>query len=393
MTGLLLIIYMAFISLGLPDSMLGTAWTVMHTDIGAPITLAGLIAMVISGGTIISSLFSSRVIGRYGTWRVVTVSVLMTALALFGFAVSSAVWMLLLFAIPLGLGAGAVDAALNNFVALHYKPRHMNWLHCFWGIGATGGPLVIAAFLSTGGSWRTGYVTISIAQALLVAGIWFSRALWRKPDAAAAQETAENGGFVSNRDALRIPGVKASLVTFFCYCSLEIGLGVWAASYLTTQRAITPANAAFWVSLYYGGITAGRFINGLLAEKIKSENLIRGGLLVTAAGIVILLLPLPEIFCMIGLILIGLGCAPVYPSMIYLVPARFGKAASQTVIGLSMACAYVGSTFIPPLMGAASAVLSLGVLPYALAALLLLMAIASEMINKRAAANDTGGDV
>ncbi|MBN1776642.1 MAG: MFS transporter [Clostridiales bacterium] len=382
MIGLLLIIYMAFISLGLPDSMLGTAWTVMHTDIGAPITLAGVIAMVICGGTIISSLFSSRVINRFGTWRVVTVSVLMTAFALFGFSVSSAVWMLLLFAVPLGLGAGAVDAALNNFVALHYKPRHMNWLHCFWGIGATGGPLVIAAFLSTGGSWRTGYVTIGILQALLVVGLWASGSLWKLPAVSAREDASRDGGFVSNKAALKIRGVKASLFTFFCYCSLEMLAGLWAASYLTTQRAVTPANAALWVSLFYGGITAGRFFSGLLAEKIKSENLIRGGLLVIAAGIALLLLPLPEFFCMIGLILIGLGCAPVYPGMIYLVPKRFGKAVSQTVIGLSMASAYVGTTFMPPLLGAVSTVLTLGVLPYALAALLLLMAISSEMINK-----------
>lgn len=381
MTALLLIIYLAFISLGLPDSMLGTAWTVMHTDIGAPITLAGLISMVISGGTILSSLMSARVIRSMGTWRVVTYSVTLTAIALFGFASATAVWMLLLFAVPLGLGAGAVDAALNNFVAVHYKPRHMNWLHCFWGVGATGGPLVIAAFLSGGGSWRTGYVTIGIAQAALVAGLWASKRLWRLPETAAAEQAAQGAGHVTNRAALKIRGVKASLLTFFCYCSLEIGVGLWAASYLTTQRGITPANAAFWVSLYYGGITVGRFINGLLSEKIRSERLIRGGLVVIAGGVATLLLPLLPALSMVGLILIGLGCAPVYPSMIYLVPQRFGKAASQTVIGLSMATAYVGSTFMPPLIGALSAVLTLGVLPYALAVLLLVMVLASEKIN------------
>ncbi|HRX09282.1 MAG TPA: MFS transporter [Candidatus Limiplasma sp.] len=382
MTALLLIIYLAFISLGLPDSMLGTAWTVMYTDVGAPITLAGLISMVISGGTILSSLSSARVIRRFGTWRVVTVSVMLTAVALFGFAASSAVWMLILFAIPLGLGAGAVDAALNNFVAVHYKPRHMNWLHCFWGIGATGGPLVIAAFLSGGGSWRTGYVTIGIAQAVLVAGLWASGRLWNQPETAAAQEEAQGRAHVSNRNALKIRGVKASLLTFLCYCALEIGLGVWAASYLTTQRAVSPASAALWVSLYYGGITVGRFFNGLLSERFRSEWLIRGGLVIIAVGILLLLLPLPTVFCMAGLILIGLGCAPVYPSMIYLVPKRFGKAASQTVIGLSMATAYVGSTLMPPIIGAASAALSLGILPYVLAALLLGMAVASEKINR-----------
>jgi len=384
MIGLLLIIYIAFISLGLPDSMLGSAWTVMHADVGAPIALAGIISMVICGGTIISSLMASRMIRRLGTWRVVTVSVLMTALALLGFSVSGAVWMLLLFAVPLGLGAGAVDAVLNNFVALHYKPRHMNWLHCFWGIGATGGSLVIAAFLGAGGSWRTGYTAIGILQATLVIGLFLSRRLWRLPENTASAEAAETGAFISNRKAAGIRGVKASLIAFFCYCSLETGAGLWSASYLTTRRGVSPADAALWVSLYYGGITAGRFLGGLLAEKMKSESLIRGGLAVIAAGIALLLLPLPPAFCMAGLILIGLGCAPVYPGMIYLVPERFGKAASQSVIGLSMACAYVGSTFMPPLIGALSAVLTLGVLPYMLALFLLGTVVSSEMINQKA---------
>lgn len=385
MIGLLVVIYAAFISLGLPDSMLGTAWTVMHTDVGAPIALAGLIGMVVSGGTIVSSLLSSRVIRRFGTWRALTVSVAMTMVALAGFSVSREVWTLVLFAVPLGLGGGAVDAALNNFVALHYKPRHMNWLHCFWGIGATGGPLVIAAFLSGGGSWRAGYAAIAAAQAALCAVLFFSRPLWKAPGAEAAGDTPRGEAFVSNRQAFKIRGVKASLFTFFCYCALEVGTGLWAASYLTTRRGVTPAQAALWVSLYYGGITAGRFINGLLSERIKSELLIRGGLAIIACGAAVLLLPLPPVFCMAGLILIGLGCSPVYPSMIYLVPKRFGKAASQAVIGLSMACAYVGSTFMPPLVGALSAVLTLQVLPYAVAVFWLGMAIASELINRQTA--------
>jgi fucose permease len=382
MTGLLLMIYLAFISLGLPDSLLGTSWTVMHTDVGAPIALAGLVSMTISGGTIVSSLLSSRIIRRFGTWRVVTVSVAMTALALFGFSLSRAVWMLILFAVPLGLGAGSVDAALNNFVALHYKPRHMNWLHCFWGIGATGGPLVLAAFLGTESSWRAGYVTIGIVQSVLVAGLIASRPLWKLSGRAAgkAQESVE---LITNRQAFRIKGVKASLLTFLFYCSLEAGTGLWAASYLTTQRGLTPVDAAFWTSLFYGGITLGRFINGLLAEKIRGENLIRGGLTIMGAGVLCVLLPLPLFFCTAGLVLIGLGCAPIYPSLIYLTPGRFGKAASQSVIGLSMACAYVGSTFMPPLIGALSTVLTLGVLPYVLIVILLGMAVSSEIVTRR----------
>jgi len=377
---LLIIIYAAFISLGLPDALLGSSWTIMHQDVGASIEFAGMIAMIISGGTIISSLFSSKIIRQFGTGKVVVTSVMMTAVALIGFSISNAVWMLIIFSIPLGLGAGSIDAALNNFVALHYKPRHMNWLHCFWGVGAAGGPLILSYWISRGGTWINGYQTVGILQWGLVVVLFFSLPLWRAYEKDLSEKASGEEALISNRHALQIKGVKVVLITFLFYCALEVGTGLWAASYLTTQRGIDPRDAAIWTSMYYGGITVGRFISGILAEKVKGENLIRGGLIIIMVGVVILMLPLPSVICMPALILIGLGCAPIYPSIIHLTPKRFGKHASQSVIGLSMAFAYIGSTFMPPLIGSLSLLMTLKVLPYVLFVFVVIMMISSEKL-------------
>jgi len=380
---LLIIIYLAFISLGLPDALLGSSWTVMHLELGTSIEFAGVIAMIINGGTILSSLFSSRVIGRFGTGKVVAVSVTMTAIALIGFSISNSIWMLLVFAIPLGLGAGAVDTALNNFVARHYKPRHMNWLHSFWGVGAAGGPLILALLIARNGTWRNGYAIVGSIQFVLVVVLFATLPLWKKFASDLSKKDNKNETFISNRNAFKIKGVKLSLSTFFFYCSLEAGTGLWAASYLTTVKGVSPANAALWTSMYYGGITVGRFLSGIIADKIKGETLIRGGLIIIFGGVVTLILPLPSIFSMIGLILIGLGCAPIYPSMIHLTPKRFGKEASQSIIGLSMAFAYVGVAFMPPLLGALSSILTLKILPYALLIFVVAMIVSSEGLLKK----------
>lgn len=380
---LLIIIYLAFISLGLPDALLGSSWTIMHSELGVSIEFAGVIAMIISGGSIISSLLASRIIQRFETGRVIVVSVGMTAVAIIGFSLSSSIWLLIFFAIPLGLGAGAVDATLNNFVALHYKPRHMNLLHCFWGVGAAGGPLILAFLLSRNGSWRGGYMTVGVLQVLLVAILIMTLPMWKKLGTESGEQLGENNEFISNRKAFGIKGVKLVLITFLLYCSLEAGTGLWAASYLTTQRSITPADAALWTSLYYGGITVGRFLSGMIADKIKGETLIRGGLGITMIGVLMLLLPLPTAFCMPGLILIGLGCAPIFPSMIQLTPTRFGKGASQSIIGLSMAFAYVGCTFMPPLIGSVSTFSSMKILPYALLLFIVGMLISSELLLRK----------
>jgi len=382
MVTLLIIIYLAFISLGLPDSLLGSSWTVMHLDLNTSIEFAGLISMTVSGGTILSSLMSSRVIKRFGTGKVVAFSVAATAISLLGISVAGSVWFILLLALPLGLGAGAIDVALNNFVAIHYKAIHMNWLHSFWGIGATSGPLIMAYYLAGKGTWRDGYATIGIIQLGLVVVLIITLPLWKQAGKGDYSDGEANKEFVSNRQAFRIKGVKYAMLTFFFYCSLEMGTGLWAASYLHVERGVSVSDAALWTSMFFGGITLGRFISGIISEKITGEDLIRGGLLIISIGVLTLLLPLPVEAGMPALVLIGLGCAPIFPMMIHLTPERFGKKSSQAVIGLSMATAYIGILVMPPVIGLISGFLSLKVLPYTLVIFAVCMLIFSEKLRK-----------
>lgn len=350
---LLTIIYLAFISLGLPDAVLGAAWPTISKSINAPLEYAGAISMVVNAGTVISSLLSARIIHRFGTGKVVSFSVLMTALALIGFAKGDYLWVMMLMAVPLGLGAGAVDAALNNFAAVHYQSKHMNYLHSFWGVGATAGPIVMASFLLSAEGWRDGYLLLAAVQCALVAVLFFTLPLWKSVLTTnhAEGESSAQPSFVSNRDALKIPGVKFQLLVFWSYCSLEAGTGLWAASYLTVIHGVAVADAAFWTAVYFLGITAGRFFCGMIADHFDEERMVLVGVLMMALGVVGLMLPLPLIVNQLSLLLIGLGCAPVYPNTIHLTPQRFGKEASQTIIGLSMASAYVGTTLVPPVIG------------------------------------------
>ncbi len=370
---LLVIIYLAFISLGLPDSLLGSAWPSMYGGLGVGIDSAGVLSMTISVGTVLSSLLSGRVIRRFGTGAVTFVSVLMTAVALLGFSFSGNFIMLFVFAVPLGLGAGSVDAALNNFVALHYKARHMSWLHCFWGVGASLGPVVMAYSLVRLQSWNAGYRIISLLQFALVAALLCSLPLWKKAG------TPENAGEATGRKVLpmrrliALPGAKQVLLSFFCYCAIESTVGLWGSSYLVTMRGVPAATAASWISLYFAGITLGRFLSGFLAIRLRHKQMVQLGQLVLGAGVGILFLPLHSYFALAGLFLIGLGCAPVYPSLIHETPINFGAEVSQSMIGLQMACAYVGSTCMPPLFGLLGAKVSYGLFPVYIGVLLLLM--------------------
>ena len=379
MTILLVLIYLAFIGLGLPDSLLGAAWPQLRIDIGAPLSGAGMVSMIVTAGTIVSSLVSARVIRRFGTGKVTAVSTALTAAALLGYAFAPAYWWLCIMAIPLGLGAGAVDAALNNFVALHYKAHHMSWLHCFWGLGATAGPILLSVFLVRPQGWRTGIRSIGLLQLALVAVLTVSLPLWRKvteKNEIGSDATSEP---VSNREALRLRGLPAALLTFFCYCGAELGCGLWASSFLVASRGVAPAQAAGWVSLYYAGITAGRFFSGFAMHRLTCPAMIRLGGLTSLAGCVMLVLPLPTVFSAVALVLIGLGCAPVYPCMIHETPARFGEANSQTAMGLQMATAYCGSTLMPPLLGLLAQLVSVTVFPWFLMVLFGLMLVASEV--------------
>ena len=387
-TLLLIIIYLSFISLGLPDSLLGSAWPAMHQDLSVGISTAGIISFIVVCGTIVSSYTSVRVIRRFGTGKVTLVSVAMTAIALLGISFAPHVVFLCLLGIPLGLGAGAVDAALNNFVALHYKAKHMNWLHCFWGLGATAGPMIMALYLASKSGWRQGYLVIALIQILLTVILFASLRLW-KPFEHEQERLGQQTKIMPLRQILRIKGAKSALAVFFFYCSLEGGTGLWSGTYLVSYRGLEADVAASWVSMYYFGITVGRFLSGFLAIKISNANMVRIGLCICALGILLLLLPLPALFALAGLALLGLGCAPIFPAMIHETPTRFGKEISQSMIGLQMASAYMGSAMVPPLIGAISGVVGFGYLPIYFAALALVMALLSRnlrRIDKRRAA-------
>lgn len=381
---LLAIIYLAFISLGLPDALLGSAWPTMYVQFDVPVSYAGIISMVISVGTIISSLLSDRMTRRFGTGRVTAASVALTAISLLGFSFSDSFFLLCLWAIPYGLGAGGVDASLNNYVALHYASRHMSWLHCMWGVGASAGPYIMGYVLSSGQDWPMGYRYIGLLQIVLTAILLLSLPLW-KSRPVSTEETADHEAAkaLSLRQILAISGAKEVLTTFFCYCALEQTTGLWASSYLVLHRGISATDAATFASLFYLGITAGRAISGFLTMKLNNSQLIRLGMTFITAGIVILSLPLGSFSALIGLILIGLGCAPVYPCIIHSTPTLFGAERSQALIGVQMATAYIGTCLMPPLFGLIANHISVALFPFFLLAVLILMAAMYEKLLKK----------
>lgn len=376
---LLAIIYLAFISLGLPDALLGSAWPTMSNDIGAQISWAGGISMVISAGTIVSALLSDRMTKRFGAGKVTFVSVALTALALLGFSFAPNYIVLILLAIPYGLGAGGVDAALNNYVAVHYESRHMSWLHCMWGIGASAGPYVMGFALSHGLGWSAGYQYIAIVQVILTVILFISLPLWNNRKAhelsKSIQISKEYSKTLSFAEVLRIPGAKNILIMFFCYCAIEQTAGLWASSYMVLYGSVSRVVAAGWASLFYVGITAGRFISGFLTMRFNDENMIRLGQLVMILGILVLLLPLPNHIALVaGFVIIGLGCAPIYPCVIHSTPHYFGADKSQAIVGMQMASAYIGSMLMPAIFGFIGQNVSMSLLPAYLIILLSIMA-------------------
>jgi len=379
---LLIIIYLSFISLGLPDSLLGSAWPSMYNLLNVPLHYAGIISMIISGGTVISSVFSAKIIGRFGTGIVTAVSVLMTAAALIGFSVSHSFVYLCLCAIPLGLGAGSVDAALNNYVALNYKARHMSWLHCFWGIGASAGPIIMASFLINQNSWNMGYRTIGIIQFCLVFILFISLPLWKKNNQNADNTTKDNS--VNFKKIFSVTGIKQILVAFFCYCSIETVAGLWGASFLVTEKRISPEIAAKWIALYYIGITTGRFISGFVTMKLNNRQMIRLGQIIIGCGIIVLMLPFFGNNTLLpGFFMIGLGCAPIYPSLLHETPENFGKEYSQAIMGIQMGSAYVGTTITPPIFGWLASYLSFKIFPLFIGIILIVNIIMIEVLNRK----------
>ena len=380
-TILLVLIYLAFISLGLPDSILGSAWPVIRLDLDAPITAAGYISMTVSGGTILSSLFSAKLIRKFGTGVVTNVSVFITASSLLLTFFSQHFLFLFLIAIPLGLGAGAIDSALNNFVALHYRSSHMNWLHCFWGIGATAGPIIMSFFLSQKGEWRLGYLIIGFIQIGLMLLLLFSLPLWKKFETD-QQETQNTVSEIGLFKVLALKGVFPALLAFFSYCAVELTLGLWGSTYLVSVHSLDAKTAARWASLYYFGITMGRFISGFLALKLHNRQLIRLGEIISLAGALLLLFSNSPSLFLIAFVLIGLGFAPIFPAMLHETPNRFGAALSQSIMGIQMAFAYIGSTFMPSIFGIIAKAAGFHLLPLYMILLILVMILSSEYLNK-----------
>ena len=380
---LLPLIYLSFISLGLPDGLLGAAWPAIYPAFGVNVSASGMVFMIISVGTVISSLQSDRMTSRFGSGKVTAVSVAMTCIALFGFSTCRSFPMLCLWAIPYGLGAGGVDASLNNYVALHYESRHMSWLHCMWGIGATVGPYIMGAVLSGGGVWNSGYRIIGFVQLVLVAILFLSLPIWKTGEAAG--DDPETHQVLTLKQIFAIPGAKEIMVTFFCYCALEQTAGLWAASYLVLNRGIGAETAAGFGSMFFLGITIGRFLNGFLAMRLSDSQLIRMGFGIIAAGIALILLPFGNLLALAGLIVVGLGCAPVYPCIIHSTPEHFGPEKSQALVGVQMASAYVGISLMPPLFGLIADHVSIALFPWYMLGLLALMAAMYRQVREKTA--------
>ena len=409
---LLIVIYLSFISLGLPDALLGSVWPSMYQQMEVPVSYAGIISMIIAFGTIVSSLQSDRMTKAFGAGKVTAISVAMTAAALFGFSVSGSFWLLCLWAVPYGLGAGGVDAALNNYVALHYKSRHMSWLHCMWGVGAMTGPYIMGYVLTRGMNWTAGYRTVSMIQVVLTIILFASLPLWKKTaDSGTDGGKVEAGGSgteslreqqvggeaqsgretqagparaLSLRDVVAIPGAKEIMICFFCYCALEQTTGLWASSYLHLSKSVPAVTAAGYASMLFAGVTIGRAISGFVTMKLNDTQMIRLGLAIVTLGILIMLLPLGARGALAGLMIIGFGCAPVYPCIIHSTPEHFGKERSQALIGVQMASAYIGILLMPPLFGLIADKISTGLLPVYLLVLLAGTAFMYEkMIRKK----------
>lgn len=378
---LLAVIYLAFISLGLPDALLGAAWPSIYPAFGVPVSYMGMVSMIIALGTCISSLLSDCMTRLLGTGKVTALSVATTALALLGFSWSHSFWALCLWAIPYGLGAGSVDASLNNYVALHYESRHMSWLHCFWGIGAALGPYFMGAILTGGRVWNAGYRLIGILQIFLTAILIFSLPLWK----GRAEESGEKERTkaLSLRQIVAIPGAKEVLFCFFCYCAVESTAGIWASSYLTLQKGVPAETAAGFASMFYIGITVGRAISGFLTIKLRDPQMIRLGQGILALGIAAMLLPLGANVSLMGFLLIGLGCAPIYPCVIHSTPAYFGAENSQAIIGVQMASAYLGTCLAPPVFGLIAQNVSIRLFPFFLLAALIMMFLSHEALLRK----------
>lgn len=376
---LLIIIYIAFISLGLPDSLLGSAWPVIHTELNIPVSYMGIVSMIISGGTIISSIFSDKLTKKLGTSIVTVISVFLTVIAMIGFSFSNEFYLIIIFAIPYGLGAGAIDAALNNYVAINYSSRSMSWLHSFWGVGTIVSPFIMSYCL-TNYNWNTGYRIIGYVQLGIGLLLLFTLPIWKKVKFKISEESREHLGVIKT---LKIKGVPFLLIGFFAYCAQEATAMNWASSYLVNLKGVEEETAAMFASLFFIGMTCGRFISGFISNKLGDQKMIRLGTGILFIGLILLIIPVQnDVVALIGLIIIGLGCAPIYPSTIHSTPYNFGADKSGSIIGIQMASAYVGSTFMPLLFGIIAENIGFNIFPYYLLFFVILMFIMLELTFK-----------
>ena len=376
-TLLLIVIYIAFIGLGIPDSLFGTAWPAVYPEFGVSVSSANFVTVSTTACTVVCSLVSARIINRFGTYKVCAVSTAMTALALFGYMLSPNLLCMCLLAIPLGFGGGCIDTALNDYVALHYNASQMSFLHCFFGIGISISPYLMSLALAYLGNWRYGYRYAAIMQVCIAAIMIFSMPLWKKvKHQDQAQEEEITPVTLSFAEVSRIPGVRTVWLIFFASCGLECTCGTWGSTFLVNARGMSVDAAARTVMFYYVGMAAGRFLSGVLAKRFHAWQIIKMGLVALVPAMLLLLLPLPSVFAALGLFLIGLGNGPLFPNLIHLTPENFGKIYSQSIIGTQMASAYVGILLMPLLFGLLAQHISINLYPWYLTALFVLMAAA-----------------
>ncbi|MDE5596356.1 MAG: MFS transporter [Lachnospiraceae bacterium] len=367
--------------MGIPDSLFGTAWPAIYTEFDLPISFASFVTVIISCGTVVSSMFSAKVINRFGTNKVSAFSTAMTAAALIGFSFSGNLWLLCLFAVPLGLGAGAIDTALNNYVAVHYSATHMSFLHCFYGIGVSVSPYIMSLVIGGKSGWRGGYQVAFIIQLCITLLLLFTLPIWKKvhPQTNEEQQILKT---LTLKAILKIPGVKTMCCLFITTCAIEYTCGGWGSTFLVEYKHMAADQAAQMVMFYYIGIAFGRFLSGILATRLNSWQIIKIGQCVLGAALILLLLPLSPIIVAIGLFLIGLGNGSLFPNFNYLTPKNFGEDVSQSVMGTQMAASYVGIMIAPALCGILGQLINMSVFPVYLLVFYLIMIIATRKVKR-----------
>ena len=379
---ILLLIYLVFIGLGSADALFGSAWPTIQVQTNVPLSYAGIVTMLIFGSIISATLLSARLVKRFGPGPVITIAVFTSAMALLGFSFATSFWMLVLLAIPLGLAGGSMDAAINNYAAQHYTSKHMSWLHCFWGVGAVISPLIMRYALSEGGGWNSGYRIVFVIQISIATLLLLSQPLWRK-QGVIVEENHEQTHILRLPEILRIKGVKNLLLAFFAYCALEGTAILWASTFLVQHRDVPAEVAAGYAALFFIGITAGRFISGFVADKLGDWRMIRLGIAISLVGIIAVWLPISSNWLALnGLIVIGLGCAPIFPAIIHSTPKTFGKENAKSIIGVQMASAYSGVILMPPLFGLIATHINVGLFPIYLLIMAVLMLVMVERVNR-----------